>query len=90
MAGPAGTSTGALVVVGRGAGNPDPAIGVAPHLPDRQAALVKGRQRRQDCRSHRLVLAQGLDPSWESQQLRGVRLAGHHPNQVLQLRDEQI
>jgi hypothetical protein len=40
--------------------------------------------------AHRLVLAQGLDPSREHQQLRGVRLAGHRPNQDLQLRVGQI
>jgi hypothetical protein len=61
-----------------------------PHLPDRQAALVKGRQRRQDHRPHRLVLALGLDRSRERQRLRGVRLAGYRPNQDLQLRAGQI
>jgi hypothetical protein len=62
VAGPAGASIGALVAVRQGAGDPDPTIGVASHLPDCQAALAESRQQRQDRRPHRLVLAQGLDP----------------------------
>jgi hypothetical protein len=40
MAGPTEAWIGALVAVGQGAGDPYPTIGVTPHLPDRQAALV--------------------------------------------------
>jgi hypothetical protein len=69
VAGPAGTLVGALLAVGRGAGDMDPTVGVTSYLPDRQATLVEGWHRLQDCRPHRLVLAQGLDPSREDQRL---------------------
>jgi hypothetical protein len=48
VAGPAGTLVGTLLAVGQGAGDLDPTTGVASHLPDRQAALIEGRHRRQD------------------------------------------
>jgi hypothetical protein len=49
MARPTGTLVGALLAGGQGTGDMDPTIGVTSYLPDRQAALVEGRHRRQDC-----------------------------------------
>jgi hypothetical protein len=62
------------------------AIGVTPHLLDRQATVIEGRQRHQDHHPHPLVFTQSTDPSRQHQQLQGVCLAGHPPDQDLQLR----
>jgi hypothetical protein len=43
-----GTFAGTLLAVRCGARDLEPAVGVASQLPDRQAALVQGRHRRQD------------------------------------------
>ena len=85
VTGPAGTWLGTMGDVVCDVGDLDAAVGVAPQLPDCQAAVVERQQRRQDHCPQPLVLAQGLGLVQEHQRLQCVDLAGHRPDQDLQL-----
>jgi hypothetical protein len=87
----AGRRTGGWGTSSRCIEDPDPAVGVlAAGLVNRHAALVKGRQRGQDCRPQPWVVAERMDVLGEDRGLRDEGFPSNPSHQDCQLVPGQV